>query len=164
MSAIACPIRSVLATGVAIAASCAAAPVLADAPQAVTITTQVTFNPDAAGTFVATGPICSTGTFSLLSEVIATGPAAFNVNAVSQYVCDDNSGTFFIRVHPQAAPRSKGGFDLNGPWSIWGKGTGDYESLAGHGDFGVVFDPGSDPLTGQEIFVGFVTLKADLSR
>jgi hypothetical protein len=157
-----CPIRSVLVKGVAIAAACAAAPVLADAPQAVTITTQVTFNPDAAGTFVATGPICSTGTFSLVSEVIAIGPAAFNVNAVNEFVCDDNSGTFFIRAHPQAASRSNGGFDLNGPWSVWGKGTGGYERLAGHGTFGVVFDSGSDPLSGQETYVGFVTLQADL--
>jgi hypothetical protein len=107
---------------------------------------------------VATGPICSTGTFSLLSQVIASGPAAFNVNAVHQYVCDDNSGTFFIRLHPQANARPKGGFDLDGPWSVWGKGTGAYESLAGHGEFGVVFNAGSDPLTGQETYVGFVTL------
>lgn len=131
----------------------------ADAPQAVTITTQVTFNPDASGTFVATGPICSTGTFSLVREIIASGPGAFNVNAVEQFVCDDNSGAFFIRLHPQANARPKDGFDLNGPWSVWGKGTGDYESLAGHGEFGVVFDRGSDPVTGRETYVGFVQLK-----
>ena len=127
--------------GVAIAASAPQASALADAPQAGhDHYAEVSVQRDAAGTFVATGPICSTGTFSLVSEVIAIGPAAFNVNAVEQFVCDDNSGTFFIRLHPQASARPKDGFDLNGPWSVWGKGTGDYESLAGHGEFGVVFD------------------------
>ena len=152
------PIRSLLTVGMALATWCAATPVFADAPQAVTITTQITFNPDSAGTFVATGPICSTGTFSLVTEIIAVGPQAFNVNAVNRYVCDDNSGTFSIRMHPQANARPKGGFHLNGPWSVWGKGTGAYARLAGHGEFGVVFNLGSDPLTGQETYIGFVTL------
>lgn len=107
------PIRSLLTVGMVIATWCAATPVRAEAPQAVTITTQITFNPGSSGTFVATGPICSTGTFSLVTEVIAEGPQAFNVNAVHQYVCDDNSGTFSIRLHPQANARPKGGFHLD---------------------------------------------------
>jgi hypothetical protein len=150
------PIRIVLATGVAMALSCAAPVLLADAPRAVTITTQVVFNPGTSGTFVATAPICSTGTVSLVSEVIAP---AFNVNALQQFVCDDNSGSFILRLHPQANGRPKDGFALNGPWSVWGKGTGAYQSLAGHGEFGVVFDFNADPLEGEETYVGFITLK-----
>ena len=114
------PIPSILATAVSIASSLAATAALAGAPQAVTITTQVVFNPDISGTFVATGPICSTGTVSFVNIVIGVGP---NVNGVSRFTCDDNSGSFDIRLHPQFNARPKSGFDANGPWSIWGKGT-----------------------------------------
>jgi hypothetical protein len=153
------PVRFVLATGVAIALSCVATPLLAGTPQAVTITTQVAFDPQISGTFVATGPICSTGTLHFVDEAIGSGPAAFNVNALTQFVCDDNSGTFTLRLHPQANARPKDGFALNGPWSVWGKGTGAYGSMSGHGEFGVVFDENSDPLEGVETYVGFVNLK-----
>jgi hypothetical protein len=94
----------------------------------------------------------------LVSEVFAIGPAAFNVNAVQLFVCDDNSGTFTLRLHPQASGRPKNGFALNGPWSVWGKGTGDYAKMGGYGEFGAVFDFNTDPLEGQETYVGFVTL------
>jgi hypothetical protein len=153
------PIRPVVATGIAIALSCAATPLLAAAPQAVTITTQVVFNPEINGTFVATGPICSTGTVHFVDDVIGIGPRAFNVNALTEFVCDDNSGSFALRLHPQANGRPKDGFALNGPWSVWGKGTGAYSSLSGHGEFGVVFDEESDPLEGVETYVGFVALR-----
>ena len=145
---------------VIVAASCTATPVLADAPQAVTIVTNITFDPDLYGTFEATGPICSTGTLSGVDEHLAEGPAAFNVNATTLFVCDDNSGTFVIRLHPQGNARPKDGFTLNGPWDISGNtGTGAYAKLSGHGEFGVVLDFSADPLTGVETFVGFVTLK-----
>jgi hypothetical protein len=125
----------------------------------VTITTHVVFNPDADGTFTATGPICTTGTLYLVDAHFGVGPAAFNVNALHEFVCDDNSGTFVLRLHPQGNSRPKDGFDLNGPWSVWGKGTGAYENLSGHGDFGVVFDVSTDPLEGEETYVGFVTFE-----
>ena len=150
--------RRVLATAIAVTLSCSAAEAQADAPQAVTITTDVVFNPGTSGTFVATGPLCSTGTVALVDEVDAIGPGAFNVNAIQEFTCDDNSGSFIIRLHPQANPRPKDGFDLNGPWSVWGKGTGAYSNLAGHGEFGVVFAENSDPLAATETYVGFVTL------
>jgi hypothetical protein len=154
-----CPSGSILAAAVTVALSCAAPPVWADMPQAVTITTQVVFDPQINGTFVATGPICSTGTLLFVDEAVGIGPAAFNVNALTQFVCDDNSGSFTLRLHPQANARPKGGFALNGPWSVFGKGTGAYRTLSGHGEFGVVFEEGSDPLEGVETFVGFVTLQ-----
>jgi len=81
------------------------------------------------------------------------------VNALTEFVCDDNSGSFTLRLHPQANARPKDGFALNGPWSVWGKGTGAYGSLSGHGEFGVVFDEESDPLEGAETYVGFVALR-----
>jgi hypothetical protein len=149
------PIRSVLVMAIGIASCFAATASLADAPQAVTITTQVVFNPDANGTFVATGPLCATGTHSLVR--IAPGP--YNVNALQMFTCDDNSGSFILRLHPQFNARPKDGFTANGPWSVWGKGTGAYSSLSGHGEFGVVIDDNSDPLEGTETYVGVVTLK-----
>ena len=150
------PFVSQLAVGIFVVASCAATPVLADTPQAVTITTQVVFDPDASGTFVATGPICSTGTVSTVSAVFSAGP---NVNALASFTCDDNSGSFILRLHPQFDVRPKAGFDADGPWSVWGKGTGAYRSLSGYGDFGVQVDENSDPLEATETYVGFVTLK-----
>ncbi|MBM4219451.1 MAG: hypothetical protein FJ171_07390 [Gammaproteobacteria bacterium] len=150
--------HSILVTATGIALSCAATASLADVPQAVTITTQVVFNPDANGTFVATGPICSTGTLSTVRAVIGPGP---NVNALASFTCDDNSGSFILRLHPQFNARPKeDGFDANGPWSVWGKGgTGKFKGLTGHGDFGVVVDEHEDPLAATETYVGFVTLK-----
>jgi hypothetical protein len=142
-----------------IALSFAATASLADAPQAVTITTQLEFFPESTiGVFQASGPICETGTVIALSEKFGEGPAAFNVNAVQLFTCDDNSGTFMIRLHPQGNKRPKEGFTLNGPWSIWAKGTGAYASLSGHGEFGVVVNFDNDPVTGEETYVGFITL------
>ena len=150
------PIRSILATAVGIASSFAATAALGDAPQAVTITTQVVFNPDISGTFVATGPICSTGTVGHVSAVFSAGP---NVNALARFTCDDNSGSFDIRLHPQLDIRPKDGFDAIGPWSVWGKeGTGAYSGLTGSGEFGVVVDENTDPLEATETYVGFVTV------
>jgi hypothetical protein len=146
-----------MSSGIFLAASTVATPVFAEAPQAVTITTTVVFNPNTSGTFVATGPICASGTVEFVDEVVTSG-SAFNVNALQRFVCDDSSGSFILRLHPQANARPREGFDLSGPWSVWGKGTGDYASLAGHGDFGVVLDFSADPLTGTETYVGFVTL------
>jgi hypothetical protein len=152
---------SQLAAGLAVVASCAATPALADAPQAVTIVTHVTFDPNVIGTFEATGPICSTGTvFPGELQHIGAGPAAFNANGTTLFVCDDNSGTFVMHAHPQANARPKDGFTLNGPWAIKGDGgTGVYAKLSGQGDFGVVLDFSADPVTGVETYVGFVTLK-----
>jgi hypothetical protein len=158
------PLISQLAAGIVVVVSCAATPVLADTPQAVTIVTQLTFYPDTTiGTFEATGPICASGTVTTVNLVdvhIGEGPAAFNVNARALFVCDDNSGSFVIRLHPQGNARPKDGFTFNGPWAIVGNtATGAYKTLSGHGEFGVVVDFSVEPLTGSETYVGFVTLK-----
>lgn len=141
-------LQQLLAAGLALAAASATAPALAAAPQAVTITSQVTFNAEGAGsgTFVATGPICASGTLYALGAVFSAPNAWLIVNGLHHFDCDDNSGSFGVRLHPQGNPRPGFGLDLNGPWPIWGKGTGAYQRRAGHGDFGVVITPGSDPL------------------
>lgn len=146
---------------IVVVASFAATPVLADAPQAVTIVTQLTFYPDTTvGTFEANGPVCSSGTVTLVDQHIAEGPAAFNVNVRQLFVCDDNSGSFVIRLHPQGNARPKDGFTFNGPWAISGNtGTGEYLKLSGSGEMGVVIDFSAEPATGVETYVGFVTLK-----
>src|SRR5215470_11595929 len=80
-----------LAVGIVIVASCVVTPVLAGVPQAVTIVTHLTFYPDTTtGTFEATGPVCPTGTVSLVDAHIGEGPAAYNVNVRQRFVCDDN--------------------------------------------------------------------------
>lgn len=95
------PFVSRLAVWIVLVAACAATPVLADAPRAVAIVTHLTFEPDTTyRTFEATGPICSTGTVSLVDAHFAEGPAAYNVNVRQRFVCDDNSGTFVIRPLP----------------------------------------------------------------
>jgi hypothetical protein len=62
-----------MTSGILFAASILATPVFAEAPQAVTITTSVVFNPNTSGTFVATGPICATGTVEFVKEVVTRG-------------------------------------------------------------------------------------------
>jgi len=155
------PLVSQLAVGIVVVASCAATPVLADTPKAVTIVTHLTFYPDTTvGTFEATGPICPSGTVSMVDAHFGEGPAAFNVNTRQLFVCDDNSGSFVIRLLPQGNARPKGDFMFNGPWAISGNtGTGAYRSLSGHGEIGAVVDFSADPYTGMETYVGFVTLK-----
>jgi hypothetical protein len=150
---------SALALAIAITATGFCSPVQAAPPQAVTITTQVVFNPDVQGTFTATGPVCASGTVELVREKITAGEA-FNVNAWTRFICDDNSGSFVLHVHPQFNSRPKDGFDASGPWAVWGAGgTGLYATLTGHGWFGVVFDWSTDPLEGSETLVGFMSLE-----
>jgi hypothetical protein len=151
-----------LAAGIVLAAATTVA--LAGAPQAVTITTKVVFG-QPTGTFeVVTGPICPSakaGTLHRDSQTVAGGGPTLLVNSVYEFTCYDNSGTFFIRLHPQFNGR-KTEFNLAGPWSIWGKGTGDYAEMSGYGEFGVVtYDiSGTDPVQrgGDETYVGFVNL------
>ena len=136
----------------------------ADAPQPVIMKTQVTFSPQAEGTFMATSPLCATGTFRTLRFV--SNPSLLRghgFTAEAEYLCDDNSGTFIIQFHPQSGANYAGGtrdpdFTVAGPWSFVPGGTGRYAKISGHGDFGVVIDFEQDPWTGEESFTGFVKL------
>lgn len=137
----------------------------ADKPQPVVIETVLAFIPLAEGTFTATAPLCSSGTFRTVRLV--ANPSLLQghgYTARAEYTCGDNSGTFVIQLHPQAGSNYAGGtrdpvFTVAGPWSIVNGGTGRYAKLTGHGDFGVVIDFEQDPWTGAESFVGFVQLK-----
>jgi hypothetical protein len=140
----------------------AALPAQADSPQPITITTAIVFSAPPQGTFTATGPICASGTF--VDEFIAGGggfraprPAAYALTVRKHLTCADGSGTLTIQFHPQFNPSSPLTFDESGPWTIFGRGTGQYENLEGHGDFGVIYQ-NTEPVTATETFAGFVQL------
>lgn len=147
-----------LAVGVFFVVCCSAMPVRAGTPQAITIVDHLTFYPDTAfGTFKATGPVCPTGTVSFVDGHFAEGPVNYNNNIRQLFTCDDNSGSFVIRL---LGKLNADGFTFHGSWAISGNfGTGAYAKLAGHGEIGVVVDYSTDPLTGEETYVGFVTPK-----
>ena len=149
-------VRTALLVAVALASAAVGGLAHAGAPQPVTITTQVVFNPYTEGTFTATGPVCATGVLEFISEKLTSGNA-YNIVTLVRFHCDDNSGSFVLQYHPQVNGRPKEGFHLDGPWSVWGNGgTGAYVNLTGSGWFGVVLDFSADPVAGVEPFVGFM--------
>jgi len=122
----------VLAGVVAVALPTTAA---ATPPTQVTITVLADFRgPIPHGTFTATSPLCTSGTF--VSEPIAGGggPVASAFTGLQHFSCDDASGTFTVQFHPQIHPPD---FMDSGPWAALG-GTGAYEGLRGSGDFTLV--------------------------
>jgi hypothetical protein len=139
----------------------AVGPVGAAPPQATTITTDISFDFPSQGTFTATGPICSSGTF--VDEFIAGGGSpdptgSYAVIVRKHLTCDDDSGTFTIQFHPQSNPGNPSTFVESGPWAVVGNsGTGAYATLSGHGVFGLVVN-GTIPETGTETFTGFMQL------
>jgi hypothetical protein len=118
-------LASVAAVGLPTAAAAAPA-------TPVTITVLADFSgPVPQGTFTASSPLCSSGTF--VSEPIAGGggPVASAFTGLQHFSCDDASGTFTIQFHPQVHPPD---FVDQGPWAALG-GTGAYDGLRGSGDF-----------------------------
>jgi hypothetical protein len=98
----------------------------------VTVTVLADFSgPVPQGTFTATSPLCSSGSF--VSEPIAGGGGlvASAFTGLQHFSCDDASGTFTIQFHPQVHPPD---FVDGGPWVALG-GTGAYDGLRGSGDF-----------------------------
>jgi hypothetical protein len=129
----------------------------AGAPQGLIIEAQISFTGEGGGTFTATSPLCSTGIVRTTNFAVFNPAVRYTVR--EEFVCDDNSGSFFLHYHPQGRPDPT--FTVSGPWSIpGGVNTGAYVGLSGHGDFGVVvtFDENGVPQTGTETFVGFVQL------
>lgn len=122
-------IASLLAALAAVALPTAAG---ATPPTPVTITVLADFSgPVPQGTFTASSPLCSSGTF--VSEPIAGGggSVASAFTGLQHFSCDDASGTFTIQFHPQVHPPD---FIDGGPWAALG-GTGAYDGLRGSGDF-----------------------------
>lgn len=137
-----------LAAVVAVALPAAAA---ATPPTPVTITVLADFGgPVPQGTFTASEPLCSSGTF--VSEPIAGGggPVASAFTGLQHFSCDDASGTFTIQFHPQVHPPD---FIDQGPWAALG-GTGAYDGLRGSGDFMLLAF--ISPTTALATFIGDV--------
>ncbi len=91
----------------------AVAPVAARAPQAVTIVSRVTFNPDGPnfGDFTATGEAVDNGTLCPAGTFVDTGIkfAGFQSNrgmvqlqVGKLFTCDDGSGSFEVKLQIQA--------------------------------------------------------------
>ena len=89
------------------------------------------------GTFTATNPLCTSGTFvdDIKVEAFARSERARsgggNVLILGTLECDDGSGTFKMRKHIQLTFTASG-FTTAGPFQIFG-GTGDYAGIRGHG-------------------------------
>ena len=133
-------------------------------PTTFVMNTEITFPPNdlAHGTFWVQEPawICETGTFQSRKEIYPPSGGAFTAIALTEYRCDDGSGTFFIQFHPQWNPGTQGGgYWVTGPWSIMPGGTGDYVNLRGHGEMGfdnTGYDEGTGETFGEETFAGLV--------
>jgi hypothetical protein len=146
----------------AFALALATSPAQAELPQPMTITTTVAFSGPPQGTFTASGPICPSGTF--VDEFVAGGGSfraprliAYALTVRKHFTCADGSGTFTVQFHPQFHPSSDLNFHESGPWAM-SEGTGKYGNLKGHGDFGVIYYD-TQPVTGTEVFAGFVQAK-----
>ena len=117
-----------------------AGPIGAASPNAVTIVSHVTFNPDgpnygdfsASGSAVDGGLICATGTFvdtGIRFAGYESNRGMVQLQVVKEFTCDDGTGTFVEKLQIQA------NFDTGietFTWVVIG-GTGDYGSLHGGG-------------------------------
>ena len=96
----------------------------------ITITAQVDLStPAATGTFVASAPLCPSGTFA--DDILARGGGPSPVTTLlirRTHTCDDGSGTFIFHMLGQF-PRQDTG---STPWSVF-SGTGAYTTLHGSG-------------------------------
>src|SRR6266571_4073985 len=127
--------RRLALLGAVVAAVALPTAAVATTPTPITITVLADFSGSVPqGTFTATAPLCSRGTF--VSEPIAGGggPVASAFTGLQHFSCDDAGGTFTIQFHPQIHPPD---FIDHGPWAVLG-GTGAYDRLHGSGDFTLI--------------------------
>jgi hypothetical protein len=115
----------------------------------ITINTVDDFStPHPTGTFVASAPLCASGTFI---DLIVNHEDIANKFLVDRTLtCDDGSGTFTIHLHVQFPRQATD----SAPWSING-GTGAYTTLHGTGTWTTVSTgptSGADTLTGEVHF------------
>jgi hypothetical protein len=143
--------RRLALLGAVVAAVALPTAAVATTPTPITITVLADFSGSVPqGTFTATAPLCSRGTF--VSEPIAGGggPVASAFTGLQHFSCDDASGTFTIQFHPQVHPPD---FIDHGPWAALG-GTGAYDGLRGGGDFTLLGF--TSPTTAVATFTGEV--------
>ena len=99
------------------------------------------------GPFVASGPavddglVCAEGeTNDVFAKTSGSSKNGFNVQVIKQFICDDNSGEFFVKL--QARIDYRKGTTFN--WTVVGDGTGNYEDLRGSGNPDGLPDCGPD--------------------
>jgi hypothetical protein len=114
----------------------------------ITITAQVDLStPAATGTFVASAPLCPSGTFA--DDILARGGGPSPVTTLlirRTHTCDDGSGTFIIQLIGVFTPQ------FPGPWSVF-SGTGAYTTLHGSGTSTFVL---TGPTSGISTLIGEV--------
>jgi hypothetical protein len=134
-----------------IAAFILAVPVRATPATTVTITTHVDFSgPTAQGTFIASPPLCASGSFidDVLSIIGSGQPPVFTALVRRTFTCADGSGTFALQVSVKFPREATGSVE----WSVF-SGIGAYTAL--HGTGRVSF-ASTGPLTGMDNFSGAV--------
>jgi hypothetical protein len=117
----------------------------------ITLTTAIQFGPHANhGTFVASAPLCPSGTFVDEFETTGGGPSPeFTALLHKTLTCDDGSGTFTIQFHAHFPRNATGG---STPWAVL-SGTGAYATLHGSGTLTFV---STGPTTAAETLTGQV--------
>jgi hypothetical protein len=107
-------------------------------PVPFTITEQINFATGDA-TFIATGPLCGSGTFADDVKVVAPNPESSGIDSSGTlhflirtvYTCDDGSGTFNALKHVFFT-FNENDVTNTGPIQLLG-GTGAFTGLRGHG-------------------------------
>jgi hypothetical protein len=117
----------------------------------ITLTTAIQFGPPANhGTFVASAPLCPSGTFVDEFETAGGGQSPqFTALLDKTLTCDDGSGTFTIQFHAHFPREDVGG---STPWVVL-RGTGAYATLHGTGSLTFIH---TGPTTGVETLTGEV--------
>ncbi len=142
-------LRRLVVLAVALAVAMAMAlPAGATPPSAVTIEVDTLFA--GTGTFTATGPavddgvVCATGeTFDVFGKVSGMGKKGVNIQVVKEFTCDDDSGSFFVKLQVKVFFAGPVLSSFN--WVVT-EGDGAYEDLHGSGS-----GDGLPPNTGFDI-------------
>lgn len=96
----------------------------------------------ASGSAVDDGLVCGAGVvFNATGKATGFSPTGFNFQGIKLFVCDDDSGEFFVNLQARIDFRRGDLFH----WNVI-RGTGDYTSLHGAGNgFGIPGVPCGDP-------------------
>lgn len=107
------------------------------------------------GSFEATGPICESGSFEdLIGFAAPHHPVepGFNLKIYRQYICDDQSGTFVMKLEVRVDNRRWPTFN----WLVI-DGTGAYEGLHANGSgyaAGPIFDGEGNVIGVMDVYEG----------